>query len=261
MQEDGNSVLVRHEGAVTTLSFNRPNALNAIDVEMAKAFRAAMKDIVADSTLRALLIRGEGRTFMAGGDLTVLRANPRDGASSLIDPMHEALVLLSNIDAPVIAQVHGVAAGAGLSLMLHADMIVAAENTRFSFAYPNVGASCDLGASWTLPRRVGMRHAFEIAMLGDMLDAASAERMGLVNRVVPIEMLAEQSMSLARRLASGPTIAFGQLRRLLHGSLERDLASQLEAEAEAFQVCAASSDFRAGIDAFFARQKPVFIGR
>jgi 2-(1,2-epoxy-1,2-dihydrophenyl)acetyl-CoA isomerase len=252
---------IGREGAVATLRFNRPLALNAVDVVMAQAFLSAIREIAADKSVRAVLLSGAGKGFMAGGDLSVLQADPQGGAEALIGPLHEALVLLDGMDTPVVAQVHGVAAGAGLSLMLQADFVLAAEGTRFNLAYVNIGASCDVGASWALPRWVGLRRALEIAMLGDMLDALAAERIGLINRVVPAETLEVEAMALAQRLANGPTVALGQLRRLMRGSFDRGLSEQLDAESAAFQVCAATEDFRAGVDAFFARSKPQFGGR
>lgn len=261
MTQDQLPLLIGREGAVATLRFNRPAALNALDVPMAEAFLAAARDIAADKSVRAVLLSGSGKGFMAGGDLAVLQADPLGGAKALIGPLHEALVVLAGIDAPIVAQVHGVAAGAGLSLMLQADFVLAAEGTRFNLAYVNIGASCDVGASWALPRWVGLRRALEIAMLGDMLDAAGAERMGLINQVLPADALPEAAMALAQRLAGGPTVALGQLRRLMRASFDRALPEQLDAESAAFQVCAATEDFRTGVDAFFARSKPSFSGR
>jgi len=258
---DDSPLQIGREGAIATLRFNRPSALNAIDVPMARAFLAAARDIAADTRVRAVLMRGAGKGFMAGGDLAVLQADPVQGAADLIGPLHEALTVLAGMDAPLIAQVHGVAAGAGLSLMLQADFVLAAEGTRFNLAYVNIGTSCDVGASWALPRLVGLRRALEIAMLGDMLDAAEAERMGLINRVLPAAELEAASMAFAQRLADGPTVALGRLRRLMRTSFERDLPGQLDAESTAFRECATTDDFRIGVDAFFARKTPQFTGR
>lgn len=179
----------------------------------------------------------------------------------MIGRLHEALLVLDAMDAPLVAQVHGVAAGAGLSLMLQADFVLAATGTRFNLAYANIGASCDVGASWALPRRVGLSRALEIALLGDTYDADAAERMGLINRVVPAAELGAEALALAHRLARGPTVALGHLRRLMRGSQDRDLAGQLDAEAAAFQACAATDDFRIGLDAFRDRRPPPFTGR
>ena len=254
-------LLIGREGTVATIRFNRPAALNAIDVPMAHAFLEAVQGIAADSSVRAVLLSVAGKGFMAGGDLAVLRADPLGGATALIDPLHEALALLARIDAPVVAQVHGVAAGAGMSLMLQADFVVAAEGSRFGLAFVKIGASCDTGSTWALPRRVGLHKALEIAMLGDIVDAATAERIGLVNRVVPASDLEREAMALAVRLADGPTKALGNIRRLLRASFDRDFASQLHAEADAFRACAGTADFKDGVEAFFAKRPPQFVGR
>ncbi|QHE88801.1 enoyl-CoA hydratase/isomerase family protein [Hydrogenophaga sp. BPS33] len=254
------SLVLGREGAVATITFNRPRSLNAVDVPMAQGFLAAAQEIAADRSVRAVLMRGAGKGFMAGGDLELLRADPKGGAAALIGPLHAALKVLAANDAPVVAQVHGVAAGAGLSLMLQADFVLAAEGTRFNLAYVNIGTSCDVGASWSLPRHVGLRRALEIALLGDTVDAVAAEQMGLINRVLPVDALPGEAMALAQRLAAGPTVALSQLRRLLRNSLDRDLETQLDLEEKGFQVCAASSDFCAGVDAFFAGVRPVFSG-
>ena len=252
---------LERDGAVVTLRFNRPKALNAVDIPMARAFLQAVRELAADRSVRAIVLCGAGRGFMAGGDLATLSADPQQGARELIGPLHEAITILAGMDAPLIAQVHGVAAGAGLSLMLQADFVIVAEGTRFSLAYANIGTSCDVGASGALPRLVGLRRALEIAMLGETLTATDAERLGLVNRVVPAAALDAEVKALAQRLAGGPTVAFGRLRRLLRESSSRDLPAQLDAEAAAFLECSATQDFRTGVDAFFAKQPAQFAGR
>lgn len=252
---------VLREGAVATLRFARPAALNAIDVPMAQALLAAVQQLAADPGVRAVVLCGAGKAFMAGGDLATLRADPVQGAADLLGPLNAAVQLLAGLNAPVIAKVHGAAAGAGLSLMLQADFVVAAEGTRFNLAYINLGTSCDVGASWALPRLVGLRQALEIALLGETLGSADALRLGLVNRVVPAAHLDEVAGELAARLAQGPTLAYGAMKRLMRASFERNLETQLQAETTAFLGCAASADMRAGIEAFFARQAPEFSGR
>lgn len=252
---------VDRHGAIVTLQFHRPDALNAVDVPMATALRDAARQIAADRSVRAVVLRGAGKAFMAGGDLPTLQADPAQGAADLLGPLNEAITLLSAIDAPVIAQVHGVAAGGGMSLMLAADFILLAEGTRLNLAYINLGTSCDLGASWALPRLVGLRKALEIALLGDTLTADDALRLGLVNRVLPAAELDGAVQQLAERLAAGPTVALGHMRRLMRTSFDRDLPDQLAAEARAFHECALSADLPEGIEAFFAKRKPQFTGR
>ncbi|PIF20183.1 MULTISPECIES: enoyl-CoA hydratase/isomerase family protein [unclassified Acidovorax] len=254
-------LLLERQGAVATLRFNRPEALNAIDVPMANAFLAAVQSIAADPGVRAVVLRGNGRGFMAGGDLATLRADPVQGAIDILTPLNAALQLLAQMNAPVIAQVHGAAAGAGLSLVLMADYVIAAEGTRFNLAYINLGTSCDVGASWALPRIVGVRQALEIALLGEAFTADNALRLGLVNRVVPGAELDSATTALAQRLASGPTLAYGAMKRLMRASMEHTLPEQLAAEKGAFVHCAGTEDFRAGVEAFHQRQSPQFVGR
>lgn len=255
-----NCLLTERDGAVVTLTFNRPDALNALDVPMAQAYLAAMRAIAADPGVRAVVLQGAGRAFIAGGDLAVLRANPSQGARALLTPLNEAIVLMQQINAPIIAQVHGASAGGGMSLMLMCDFILAAEGTKFNLAYINLGTSCDLGGSWALPRLVGLRYALEIALLGENLTSEDALRLGLVNRVLPAAELAGATQALAQRLASGPTQAYGRMRRLMRAGGHTDLATQLEAEALSFDACAQTADLREGLEAFFERRKPVFTG-
>ncbi len=254
-------LLIERDGAVVVLRFNRPKALNAVDVPMAQAFLQAAWGLASDSSVRAIVLCGAGKGFMAGGDLATLSANPRQAAAELIGPLHEALTVLAGIDAPLVAQVHGVAAGAGLSLMLQADFAIAAEGTRFNMAYVNIGASCDVGASWSLPRLIGLRRALEFAMLGETMDSAQALQLGLLNRIVPAAELETQAMAFAQQLAKGPTVALGRMRRLMRESFGRDLPAQLAAEAAAFVHCAQTDDFREGIDAFFTKRTALFSGR
>ena len=254
-------LLVTRQGAIATLQFNRPEAMNALDVPNAQALLAAVQGIAQDASVRAVLLKGSGRAFVAGGDLALLAADPVQGAKALLEPLNQALLLLQNLNAPVIAQVHGAAAGAGLSLMLMCDFVLAAEGSKFNLAYINLGTSCDVGASWALPRLVGLRQALEIAMLGEIFGADEALRLGLVNRVLPAAELEAAAQAFAERLAGGPTLAYGQMRRLLRSGLDHDLATQLRAEAAAFDACARTADMRDGIDAFLNKRKPQFNGK
>ncbi len=254
-------LLLERNGAIATLRFNRPEALNAIDVPMANAFLEAVQAIAADASVRAVVLAGNGRGFMAGGDLATMRANPVQGAIDILTPLNHALVLLAQINAPVIAQVHGAAAGAGMSLLLMADYVIAAEGTRLNLAYINLGTSCDVGASWALPRIVGVRKALEIAMLGDALSADYALRLGIINRVVPATELESATATLAQRLAAGPTVAYGAMKRLMRTSMDRALPEQLAAETQAFVQCAGTQDFHTGVEAFYVRTPANFTGR
>ena len=253
-------LLVERRGAIVHLCFNRPHALNAVDVPMAGALLEALRALIDDTSVRAVVLRGAGKGFMAGGDLATLRSDPVQGAADLLGPLNEALELMAKINAPIIAQVHGVAAGAGLSLMLQADFVIAAQGTRFNLAYINLGTSCDVGASWALPRLVGMRKALEIALLGDTLTCADAERLGLINRAVSPDQIDAEVSLLADRLASGPTLAYGAMKRLMRTSFNNDLPAQLALEAAAFARCAGTRDFKIGIESFYGKYPAQFTG-
>lgn len=254
------SIQLRRDGAVAYLRFNRPQVLNVIDADMAAQFLAACRELAVDTSLRALVLFGEGKGFMAGGDLAAMQARPDAIADDIIEPLHDAMRILAAIDAPVIASVHGVVAGAGVSLVLNADFAIAAEGTRFNLAYVNVGASCDGGASFALPRVVGLRRALEIALLGETFGAAEALRLSIVNRVVPDAERESAVVALADRLAAGPTRAMGQMRRLMRQSFNAGLAQQLEAEKVAFQACTATGDFREAVQAFFEKRPARYVG-
>ncbi|MNF86254.1 4-chlorobenzoyl coenzyme A dehalogenase-2 [compost metagenome] len=248
-------LLVERSGAVAHLRFNRPEVLNALDVDLAHALLEACQSLASDSAVRVVVLSGNGRAFMAGGDLAAMRAAPVEAADALIRPMHQAVQLLAEMPKPVLASVHGAAAGAGMSLVLAADLALAAEGTRFNFAYTDIASNCDGGASWALPRLLGLRKALEIALLAEPFDAAEALRLGLVNRVVAAESLAEATLELAERLAERAPHALASLKHLLRSSLQQSLADQLHAEHQGFLDCAGRPEFVTAIDAFYARRK------
>ena len=255
------ALLYRRDGHIASITFNRPSVLNAINAEMAQLFLEGCRSISRDSKVRAVVLRGAGRSFVAGGDLKAFTQDPASVAATLIDPMHEGLICLSGIAAPVIGCLHGAVAGAGFSLALACDLAIAAEGTRFNLAYLNVGTSCDVGASWTLPRIVGLRKAMEIALLNPMLDATEALQLGMVNWVVPVGELQGKTDELAARIANGPPIAIGHFKRLLRQSFSHDLRKQLSAEREAFNACAGTADFGEALNAFFEKRTASFEGR
>lgn len=254
-------LLLDLDGPIARIRFNRPKALNAVNQEMAEAFLAAVKRIAASPEVRVISLQGEGRAFMAGGDLVSFRTDPVQTATDLIGPMNEAMSLLSALPQPVIASLHGPVAGAGLSVALSADLAIAADDATFNLAYSKLGANPDVGGTWQLPRIVGLRKAMELALLSETFDAAEALRLSLVNKVVPAAALTAETEALLTRLAAGPTFAFGQIKRLLRDALGRDLVAQLDAESVAFHACAASADFSEGIGAFFEKRTPNFHGK
>ncbi len=201
---------------------------------------------------------------MAGGDLQAFHAdlaNAGETARSIIDPLNEGLVLLAEGDAPIIASVHGAVAGAGMSIALGADLVIASETAKFNMAYSLIGASLDAGGSWFLPRIVGLQQAMAIALLSEPISATDARVKGFVHRVVPADQLVAETNALAKRLARGPTEAYGRIRRLLRQSLQRGFPEQLQAERDAFVQGAGTAEFREGVDAFLNKRSPTYLSR
>ncbi|MES2256996.1 MAG: enoyl-CoA hydratase-related protein [Pseudomonadota bacterium] len=262
MSDQNAPLLFSVEAGVARLHFNRPAVLNAIDVPMAEALHAACRRLQHWPGLRVVVLSGEGRAFMAGGDLASFHDSLADApatAGHMITPLHAALLILTELPQPVIACLHGAIAGAGVSIALACDLAIAADDARFSIAYARIGASLDAGCSWSLPRIVGLRKAMELSLLATTIDAGEALRLGLVNCVVPPAQLADEVAMLVRRLVVGPTAAYGRIKRLLRMHQGR-LAEHLEAERTAFCAGAADHDFREGVLAFFDKRAANFIG-
>jgi 2-(1,2-epoxy-1,2-dihydrophenyl)acetyl-CoA isomerase len=261
------AVLSRAENGICVITLNRPAALNALDHDLMVGLRDAVFAAEYDRGIRCVVLRG-GSHFMAGGDLkwfdTMIKG--RSAAEKtvlfqkLIHDVHSIVLSMRRMQKPVIAGVRGAAAGFGLSLMLACDLAIAADDAYFTLAYCLIGTSPDGGSTFALPRTVGSKKAMEIALLGDRFDAATAERLGLVNRVVPAALLEAETMKLAARLAAGPTAVYGRTKVLLNNSLSNGLENQLQREAEAFAQSAAEPDFAEGLKAFIEKRKATFVG-
>lgn len=257
------SVLLAVEAGVATIAFNRPEVFNAMDGEMMLQFRAAAELVAKDPAVRAVVLRGEGKSFLAGGDVGAFHRHIHELPELIIRwgrEMHFGLLALRRAPKPVLASVHGAIAGAGFSVMCAADLAVSAEDARFSLAYANIGTSPDGGSTHFLPRLVGYKKAMELALLPDLFDAATAQRLGLVNWVVPAAELGTQTQRIAARLAQGPTHAYGETKRLLNQSLERLIETQMEEELQAFARCALTGDLAEGVASFVEKRKPQFKG-
>ena len=250
-------------GEIATLVLNRPEAMNAIDVPMARAFGAAVAQIVAKPP-RAVILRGEGRAFVAGGDLKRFADDIGQAAAvvdELLDALHPAITALAALPAPKIAAVHGAVAGAGLSLAAGCDLVIAAQGTRFLMAYDRIGAAMDCGGTWYLPRRIGRRNATRLMLLSQVWEAEEAQRAGLVDRIVAQEALQSEAQALAGELAARPTAAFAAWRQLIDGSETRSLEVHLEMERLAFRKASRTEDFAEGVAAFLDKRAADFKGR
>ena len=246
------------------IRLNRPEARNAIDEAFGRDLHQAVQRCVGDETVRAVLIRAEGPAFTVGGDVAMFaRTGPGDLPAKLrrlTTIYHEDLLTLDRLQVPVLAAVHGAVAGGGLGLIYVADIVLAAEGTRFATGFAGLGVSGDGGSSWFLPRLVGARRAAELYFGQRVLDADEALEWGLITRIVPPHDLAAAAEAAARQLAAGPTRAFGEIRTLLRGSGQASLDDQLQAETAALARTAATRDATHGIESFMAKSRPDFQG-
>lgn len=256
-------VLFSVEDGIARIRFNRPAALNAIDDALARGFFAACEAAAKRDDVRVVVMSGEGRAFMAGGDVRRMReagANAAPLVDTILGYINPALLLLAALERPVLASLHGAVAGAGVGIALAADLAIAADDTQFNLAYARIGATPDAGATWQLPRIVGLRRALEMALLTEAYDAAESLRLGLVNKVVPRAVLEQETDALARRLASGPTSAYGRAKRLMSAAFDATLPQQLEAERETFKAATRTHDYQEGVAAFVEKRPPRFSG-
>ncbi len=257
------SAFLTVEGAIATLTLNRPQVMNAMDLPMMSAMKAATERVSEDAAIRVLVLRGAGGNFLAGGDVSVFHRHLDELPQLIVKEareFHYSILAIRRMAKPVLAVVEGACAGAGLSLMAAADLALCADNAKFTLAYSNLGVSPDGGSTYFLPRLLGHRKALELALMPDRFDSATALAMGLVNWVVPLAALNERADAIATRLASGPTIAFARTKALMNQSLDASLEGQLEAEAQNFAECARTADTREGISAFVEKRKPRFTG-
>lgn len=250
------------EKGLATITFNRPERLNALSAKLKSEFLQALRSLNReDSEARALLITGAGRGFCAGADLAEGGNENRDMGASLADTYHPFLTELANLRIPVVSAVNGVAAGAGMSIAISADIVIAAKSAYFLQAFVNIGLVPDAGSTFLLPRLVGLNRARSMMMLGEKVPADKALDWGLVYDVVEDDMLQETAKAVATKLANGPTVALGSIRHLLAQSLTNDYQGQLAAEANAQRVAGRTEDCVEGVMAFIQKREAAFKGK
>lgn len=263
------TILIEVTGGIASVTFNRPSSLNALNEDLVAALNHVTAAIADDRSIRAVVLSGTGDHFMAGGDIKTfdekLKSEPdrtarRHYFEGLLDAVHVGIANMRALPQPIIGKVRGAVAGAGVSVMLACDLVVASDDAFFTLAYCHLGVSPDGGSTFQLPRAAGMKRAMEIALLGNRFDAATAERWGLVNRVVAGVELDAEVDALAARIAAGPARAYAHTKTLLNQSLENTLRQQLDAERQGFADCTTTDDFAEGVAAFVAKRKPKFKG-
>lgn len=251
---------------IATLTFDRPEVLNALTFEVYAQLRQLFDDLRYDDTVNVVILTGAGDAFCSGGDVHGIIGEllMRDTRSHIeFTRMTGAVVQhMRQLDKPIIAALNGMTAGAGSVLALAADLRVASERARFAFLFTKVGLTgADMGAGYLLPRIVGTGRASELLLLGDTIDAATAERYGLVNRVTPHAELMDAAREWAQRIARGPSLALGMTKRMMNNEMGMDLVSAIEAEAQAQALLLMADDHRVFYEAFTAKRKPEWTGR
>lgn len=262
------NINVEVSNSIGTVTINRPESLNSLDIDTARSFKVALQIVAMDAAVRAILIRSEGGYFMAGGDVDYMNkvakdqsiSNKRKAIQQMIDEVNLLIRAIRNAPKPVVACVQGGAAGVGISILSACDFAIGSQDGIFSMAYSNLGTTPDGGASYTLPKLVGLKRANELLMLSERFNAEQALQMGLLNKIVPTESLTEKTQAYLSKITSGPTHAYGNIKKLVNASQTNSLDEQLEMETRFFIDCAETNDFIEGVSAFNSKRKPNFKG-
>ncbi len=263
---DFETVIYELDGSVATIQMNRPDALNALSLQLSTDLKAAVEMAIADE-VRAVVLTGSGRAFCSGGDLREMQAmgesegNIEAFLDSPLKALHDVIVLIRETPIPFIAAVNGVCAGAGTNFALACDLVLAADDTSFNEAFVRIGLSPDCGGTFFLPRVVGEKIAAELFMTGGTVDAKRAAEIGMINRVVPAADLLLEAGKLAAQLAGGPTGSYARIKRMLNATFSHTLREQLDLEAECQLESGHDNDFKEGVTAFFEKRHPKFIGK
>jgi 2-(1,2-epoxy-1,2-dihydrophenyl)acetyl-CoA isomerase len=255
-------LLVYQNGPVLSLTMNRPESLNAFSPEMILGLTNAFKKAQDNDDIRVVVLSGAGRSFSAGGDVkTMGNAREPKQVYDHIGRLNECILAMKNLSKPIIAAVHGFAAGAGFNLALAADIIVAAENSKFIMSFSQVGLISDGGGLYFLPRLIGPYRAKELFFSGEPLSAEKALEYGIVNHLYPVEALRDETMKLAQKLSAGPGVAYGMIKKLVDSSQTSTLEEMLEKERITQAMMISTHDHQEGVQAFVEKRKPEFAGR
>jgi 2-(1,2-epoxy-1,2-dihydrophenyl)acetyl-CoA isomerase len=264
MRSDFQHLLVQQEEGVATLTMNRPEVLNSFNDLMLQELTEAVEAAAHDDTIRCVVLTGAGRAFGAGQDLSAF-ATPRTNnepvqISKHLARYHRLVLLLQAMPKPVIAAIRGVAAGISCNIALACDLRIAADNARFVEAFARIGLVPDGGGAYLLPRLVGLGKALEMSLLADEISGPEAERIGLVNKCVPLDEFEAFTTALTRRLAQGPTRTYGLIKELMYRSLDSNLQTSLELEGRLQDIAINTADHREGVSAFLEKRRANYRG-
>lgn len=256
------------DGGIATVTMNRPDARNALSMDMRSMMSKTFHELERDDSVRCVVLQGEGDHFMAGGDVKNMHEYLKTASGAEIEnyfvnrihDLHPIMFSMRRMPKPIIAKVRGAAAGAGVSVAAACDLIISAESAFYTLAYCHIGTTPDGSASFHLPRAIGIKRTLELTLLGDRYTSQQMADMGLVNFVVPDGELDAECDKLTQRLASGPTHVYGNAKKLMYRSLENEFESQLQLEGETFADCARRNDYREGVAAFVEKRKAKFTG-
>ena len=256
------TLIVERTSALATITLNRPEARNAIDLTMRQELLAALDEVEADAAARVLILTGAGEHFCAGGDVKSMRAHRSTAAEGRVrvQMLNRMVLRLVDFPRPTIAMVDGFAVGAGTNLALCCDLVVASDRARFGELFNKIGLAPDGGGTWLLSRLVGLARAKELIFTGDVFDAAEAARLGLVNRVVPAAELRAVTRALAEKIAAGPPNVLRMAKHMVNRAATTDLAAALDLEAYSQGLAIAADDHQEGLAAFFDKRPPKFTG-
>jgi len=254
-------LLINQKGAVLSLTLNRPESLNAFSPDMILGLTAAIKEAQQNPEIRVIVLSGSGRSFSAGGDVKSMGQANAVGVYEHIGRLNECILTMKETEKPIIAAVHGFAAGAGFNLALACDLIIAADNSQFALSFSQVGLISDGGGSYFVPRLVGPHLAKQFLFSAEPIPAERLYNLGVVNYLVPLERLQEETQNIAEKFAAGPSRAYGMIKKLVDHSLNATLDEILEQERITQTMMVTTEDHKEGITAFKEKRKPNFTGR
>lgn len=255
-----NSLIYKSEAGVTTITLNRPDRFNAFNNEMSFELQDALKAVKRDKDCRVVVLTGEGKAFCSGQDLKDIEGATRSLSDSLYKRYNPIIKAMRSLNKPIICRLNGVAAGAGCSLALASDFIIASDQAKLIEVFVNVGLVLDSGSSYFLPRVVGSNRAFELATMGSKVSAQQAKEWGMINRVVPDDQLDEEVAQVVGYYVNAPTKAISMMKQMLNKSFHSDLNEMLQYEAYCQEIAGFSSDYKEGVTAFNQKRKPEFKG-